>query len=103
MSFQGLSEDGTKYSSLLTAKRQEKPNILACNVIILSNMMSFPKRASVAWTSFMVIATSAFPLSLIINSNYNYGNHSLQNSHPLALALWPAVGKLLHWPVLTNT
>ena len=50
MSFQGVSEGGTKYSSVLTAKSQEKPNIPACNVIIPSSMTSCPEGASVAWS-----------------------------------------------------
>ena len=37
MSFQGVSEGGTKYSSVLTAKSQEKPNIssvqFSCSVV----------------------------------------------------------------------
>lgn len=70
MSFQGLSEDGTKYSFLLAAKRQEKPISQACNVIIPTNRTSLPKRASVAQSACTFTATPASLSPLIVHSNY---------------------------------
>ena len=103
MSFQGVSEGGTKYSSVLTAKSQEKPNIQACNVIIPSSMTSCPERGSVAWSSFMVIATSAS----LVPSWYTpittyYGSCSLHNCHPLALQLRPNRCQLLEIVALAS-
>lgn len=67
--FQGLSEDGTKYSSLLKATSQEKPNIQVCNVTILSNVTD---RASVACKSFVNFTTSAFLFLLTTSLTATY-------------------------------
>lgn len=91
MSFQDLSEDGTKYPHLLTAKRQEKPTVQACNAI-LSNLTGFSHRASVAWNSFMATATSALPFPLIVHSNYNLQKPFLPQEPPLGLGNFSHLG-----------
>lgn len=106
MSFLGLSEDGTNYSSLLIAKGPRAPNIKASNVIVLFNGDSFQRKyllpGALSWS---LPLPSLFP-SEYVPITVCDGIHSLHDSHSSALATLaiqvPAVGKLLHWPVLTR-